>query len=93
MHMAKTGLCAHGEQEKLIMEGATRIDGHLPVNTDGGLMGNGEPVGASGLRQVYEVCLQMRGEAGAHQVPKIPKIGMTQVYGAPGVSSVVVLER
>jgi len=93
MHMAETGLCQHGEQEKLIKEGATRINGRLPINTDGGLMANGEPVGASGLRQVYEVCLQMRGEAGPRQVQNDPKLGLCQVYGAPGVSNVVILQK
>ena len=93
MHMAETGLCAHGEQEKLIKKGETQINGRIPVNTDGGLIANGEPIGASALRQIYEICLQMRGEAGQRQMPKAPKTGMTQVYGAPGVSNVVILER
>ena len=52
MHMAETGLCAHGEQEELIRPGATEIGGSLPINTDGGCLANGEPIGASGLRQV-----------------------------------------
>ena len=54
-------------------------------------MANGEPVGASGLRQVYEICLQLRGEAGARQVPNNPSTGYTHVYGAPGLSGVTVL--
>ena len=93
MHMAETGLCAHGEQEKLIAEGATEIEGRLPVNTDGGCLANGEPIGASGLRQVYESVLQLRGDAGAHQVPGIPRVGFTHVYGAPGISACTVLTR
>ena len=63
------------------------------INTDGGLLANGEPVGASGLRQVYEVCLQLRGEAGDRQVPGNPKTGLTQVYGFPGVSAVTIMSR
>lgn len=93
MHMAETGLCKHGEQEKLIQDGSTAIDGKLPINTDGGLMANGEPIGASALRQVYETCLQLRGDASGRQVPNHPMNGLCQVYGAPGVSSVVVLQR
>ena len=54
------------------------------MNTDGGCLANGEPVGASGLRQVYEVVTQLRGEAGERQVPGEPTVGFTQVYGAPG---------
>jgi acetyl-CoA acetyltransferase len=93
MHMAENGFCKDGEQEAWIRDGATEIDGRLPINTDGGLMANGEPVGASGLRQVHEVCLQLRGEAGARQVPGSPKTGYTHVYGFPGVSCVTVLSR
>jgi acetyl-CoA acetyltransferase len=84
IHLAECGLCEHG---------ATRIDGELPVNTDGGCLANGEPVGASGLRQVYEVVTQLRGEAGERQVPGEPKVGFTQVYGAPGVSACTVVSR
>ena len=91
MHMAENGFCADGEQEKWLREGYTEIDGKLPVNTDGGCMANGEPIGASGLRQVYEICLQLRGEADARQVPGNPGTGYTHVYGAPGLSGVTVL--
>jgi acetyl-CoA C-acetyltransferase len=93
MHLAETGLCAHGEQEGLIRDGATEIHGVLPVNTDGGCIANGEPIGASGLRQVHEVVLQLRGDAGDRQVPNNPKVGFTHVYGAPGVSACTVLTR
>lgn len=89
--MAENGFCKDGEQEKWLLEGHTEIDGKLPVNTDGGCMANGEPVGASGLRQVYEICLQLRGEAEQRQVPNQPKIGYTHVYGAPGLSGVTIM--
>jgi acetyl-CoA acetyltransferase len=91
MHMAENGFCEHGEQEHLIQAGETEIGGRLPINTDGGLIANGEPIGASGLRQIYEVCLQLRGQAGERQVPNSPKVGYTQVYGAPGVGCCTVL--
>jgi acetyl-CoA C-acetyltransferase len=93
MHLAETGLCEHGEQEHLIQSGATRLDGRLPVNTDGGCLANGEPIGASGLRQVHEVVLQLRGEAGDRQIAGPRRVGFTQVYGAPGVSACAVLTR
>ena len=73
IHMAENGFCADGEQEKLIAEGATEIGGTLPVNTDGGLIANGEPIGASGLRQVHELVHQLRGTAGDRQVPGTPE--------------------
>lgn len=93
MHLAETGLCAHGEQESLIAEGGTGIGGRLPINTDGGCLANGEPIGASGLRQVYENVLQLRGDAGIRQVPGAPKVALTHVYGAPGISGVTILTR
>jgi len=91
IHMAENGFCADGEQEKLIADGATEIDGPLPVNTDGGLIANGEPVGASGLRQVHELVHQLRGQAGDRQVPGSPKVGYAQLYGAPGTAGVSIL--
>jgi acetyl-CoA C-acetyltransferase len=93
IHMAENGFCADGEQEKLIAEGATEIDGPLPVNTDGGLIANGEPIGASGLRQVHELVHQLRGTAGDRQVPGEPKVGYAQLYGAPGTAGVSILSR
>jgi acetyl-CoA C-acetyltransferase len=93
MHMAENGLCADGEQEAMIQNGETEISGRLPINTDGGLIANGEPVGASGMRQVYETVLQLRGDAGERQVPGSPAVGYTQVYGAPGVGACTLLTR
>jgi acetyl-CoA acetyltransferase len=91
IHMAENGFCADGEQEKMIAEGRTEPGGTLPINTDGGLLGNGEPIGASGLRQIHELVLQLRGAAGARQVPGTPRVGYAHLYGAPGVSAVTVL--
>lgn len=91
MHMAENGFCADGEQERLLAEGATRIGGRLPVNTDGGCLACGEPIGASGLRQIYENVQQLRGRAEGRQVAGA-KLGYSQVYGAPGLSACVILE-
>lgn len=93
MHMAENGFCEDGEQEHMIAMGETEIDGRFPVNTDGGCLANGEPVGASGLRQVYENVLQLRGDAGERQVPNDPRVAYTHVYGAPGISGVTILNR
>ncbi len=92
MHMAENGFCADGEQEQWLAEGRSRIDGSLPINTDGGCLACGEPIGASGLRQVYENVVQLRGTAGARQVPDEPRTGYSHVYGAPGISAVVILQ-
>ena len=93
IHMAENGFCADGEQEQLLADGATEIDGPLPINTDGGLIANGEPIGASGLRQVHELVLQLRGRAGDRQVPGEPKVGYAQLYGAPGTAGVTIVSR
>jgi len=91
IHLAENGLCKDGEQERMIADGETEITGRLPVNTDGGLIGNGEPIGASGLRQIHELVLQLRGAAGARQVSRKPAVGYAHLYGAPGVSAVTIL--
>jgi len=91
MHMAENGFCKDGDQEKMLHDGETKIDGKLPINTDGGCIANGEPVGASGLRQVYENCVQLRGAGGKRQVPNNPKAAYTHVYGAPGISACTII--
>jgi acetyl-CoA acetyltransferase len=90
IHMAENGFCADGEQEKLIAAGETEITGRLPINTDGGLLANGEPVGASGLRQIFELVNQLRGRAGDRQIAEA-KVGYAQLYGAPGTAAVTIL--
>jgi acetyl-CoA acetyltransferase len=91
MHMAENGFCADGEQEQWLADGATKLSGKLPINTDGGCLACGEPVGASGLRQVYENVQQLRGRADGRQVDGA-RLAYSQVYGAPGLSAVAILE-
>jgi acetyl-CoA acetyltransferase len=93
MHMAENGFCADGEQEQWIAQGRTELNGALPINTDGGCLACGEPIGASGLRQVYENVMQLRGTAGSRQIANDARTGYSHVYGAPGVAAVVILER
>jgi acetyl-CoA acetyltransferase len=92
MHMAENGFCADGQQEAWLADGRSRLDGVLPINTDGGCLACGEPIGASGLRQVYENVVQLRGAGGARQVSRRLRTAYSHVYGAPGVSAVVILE-
>jgi acetyl-CoA acetyltransferase len=62
------GLCRDGESGKLIDEGATRLGGRVPVNTSGGLLRKGHPVGATGIAQVVELTEQLQGRCGKRQV-------------------------
>jgi len=92
------GFCGRGEAPKLIDEGATNIDGRIPVNPSGGLISKGHPVGATGLAQLTEVVWQLRGQAGPRQV-KDAKVGMTHctgggIYGLDhGACSIHILAR
>jgi acetyl-CoA acetyltransferase len=61
--------CPQGQGGPFVESGATALGGRLPVNLSGGLVSKGHPVGATGLSMVHEVVLQLRGEAGARQVP------------------------
>ena len=74
------GLCALGEGGKLIDSRATYADGRIPVNTSGGLISKGHPIGATGVAQIYEVFTQLRGEAGDRQVAN-PRVGLTENGG------------
>ena len=62
------GLCAPGESVKLIETGATRLGGRIPVNTSGGLLRKGHPVGATGCAQIVELTEQLQGRSGPRQV-------------------------
>ena len=74
------GLCGPGEGGKLIDSRATYFDGAIPVNTSGGLISKGHPIGATGVAQIYEVFTQLRGEAGDRQVAN-PRVGLTENGG------------
>jgi len=62
------GLCPRGESGKLIDEGATKLGGRIPVNTSGGLLRKGHPVGATGVAQIVELSEQLQGRCGNRQV-------------------------
>ena len=80
------GFCRKGEAGTLTEEGVTALDGSLPVNPSGGLKACGHPVGATGVKQVYEIVSQLRGEAGARQVDG--EVGLTQNVGGTGATVV-----
>jgi acetyl-CoA C-acetyltransferase len=85
------GFCKKGCGGKLVDEGRTAIGGDIPINPSGGLKSFGHPIGASGVRMIYECVTQLRGDAGARQV-KNAEIGLAHNVGGPGaVACVVVL--
>ena len=82
------GFCKKGEGRHLIEEGRTRVDGDIPVNPSGGLKSFGHPIGASGVRMVYEVVTQLRGQGGERQVENAT-MGLAHNVGGPGAVSCV----
>jgi acetyl-CoA C-acetyltransferase len=82
--MEDLGFSERGQGWKDVKAGRFDLDGAQPVNPDGGLMSFGHPIGASGLRMMYEMWLQLRGEAGERQIRE-PKLGLTHnLGGQPG---------
>ena len=85
IHIEDLGFFKPGEGYKAVEEGLTRLDGPMPINTSGGLKCKGHPVGATGIGQLIEVWKQLRGEAGARQVPKKDlRIGAAHNLGGTG---------
>jgi acetyl-CoA C-acetyltransferase len=90
MWIEQLGLCEAGTGFRLVEEGATALNGRLPVNPSGGLFG-ANPFVARGLLRVGEAYLQVRGEAGDHQIPKVNTALAHSVHGLAGQSHSVVI--
>jgi acetyl-CoA C-acetyltransferase len=86
------GFCKKGGAGKLTADGVTALNGDIPVNTSGGLKACGHPVGATGIKQVFEVVQQLRGEAGKRQISGA-EIGMTHNVGGTGATVAVHIFR
>lgn len=86
------GFCEEGEGGRLIDEGVTEIGGRVPFSTDGGLLARGHPMGPTGLAQIWETVIQLRGEAGPRQVEGA-RVGMCHIIGFGDVSFAHVLKR
>src|SRR5436190_20092287 len=83
--MEDLGFAQRGMAWKEVLAGTFDLDGDLAVNPDGGLKSFGHPIGASGLRMLFECWLQLRGEAGERQISNGKKLGLTHnLGGAPG---------
>ncbi len=88
MAIEDLGFFEKGKGGKATEEGLTAIDGQIPINTSGGLKAKGHPVGATGIAQINEIVMQLRGEAGKRQV-KDAEIGLTHNVGGSGGTAVV----
>ena len=86
------GLCAPGEGEKLLREGATTIGGRIPVNPSGGLACFGEAVPAQAIAQVCELTRQLQGRAEGRQVEGA-QVGLSINQGLFGHGSAVIVTR
>lgn len=94
---APLGFCQPEEVGRIIDEGRTEIGGDIPVNTSGGRLSLGHPVGATGLAMICELVWQLRGEAGKRQVEK-PKVGLAanpggNIGGDSGAFAVHILSK
>jgi len=78
--LIELGICPGENAPKWIDEGYLEINGQMPSNTSGGLVTKGHPIGATGLAQIHEIVLQLRGDAGKRQTNN-PKTGMTHNGG------------
>ena len=82
------GFAERGKGAELARKGETSLDGSIPVNTGGGLIAFGHPVGATGIKQVLEIYRQMKGQCGDYQLAEIPKVGVTANMGGDDRTSV-----
>jgi acetyl-CoA acetyltransferase len=86
------GLCGRGEAEACIERGDFALGGRVPVSTDGGLIARGHPGGPTGLAQIWETTLQLRGGAGKRQVEKA-RTGLCHMMGGGSVCVIHILQR
>ena len=86
------GLCEKGEGFKLIEKGLTNIDGAMPVNPSGGVLST-NCIGATAMLRIWEAALQIRGEAGEHQVPKDVRRALTTAYGGTNWTVMTALSK
>lgn len=87
------GFAEPGKGAEIAKQGVTSITGKHPVNTGGGLIAFGHPVGATGVKQILEVYRQMKGQCGDYQIPNKPKVGFTANMGGDDRTSVCMAFR
>lgn len=88
----EVGYLPKGEGWKYVMDGSIAYDGSKPMNTNGGRTSYGHAFGASGMADIYEAVIQMRGEAGERQVKKLPKHTFLRGFGGAQNVRAIILE-
>jgi acetyl-CoA acetyltransferase len=86
------GLCERGQGGRFVEEGATALTGRHPVNSSGGLISMGHPIGPTGIGQIAEILWQMRGECGKRQIKGPVEVALAHMVGAGGVCVIHVLK-
>ncbi len=79
------GFAERGQGPRLALDGEITPEGKIPITTMGGLKARGHPVGATGMYQIVESVIQLRGEAGPAQIDGV-KVGMAQNIGGSGAT-------
>ncbi len=87
------GLCERGEGGRLVEDGTTSLNGRHPINSSGGLISMGHPIGPTGVGQMAEILWQMRGECGKRQIQKPVNLAMAHMVGAGGVCVIHLLKK
>jgi len=87
------GLVPEGEGVTLLRDGSTALTGRIPVNSSGGLISMGHPLGPTGLGQIAEILWQMRRTAGPRQIPHDIHVALAHMVGAGGVCVIHILRQ
>jgi acetyl-CoA C-acetyltransferase len=90
--MEDLGFFNKGYRGKAVEEGETQLNSKVSINTSGGLKACGHPVGATGVKQIVELAMQLRNEAGARQVSNVD-VGLAHNVGGSGATAVVHILR
>ncbi len=85
-------VCEKGEAWKLVEKGMTELDGEFPVNPSGGVVSN-NPIGASSMIRPAEAALQIRGDAGEHQVTRKVNTALASGFGATNCTELFLLSK
>lgn len=92
MYYELLGFCDDGDGDRMVQNGETELGGRIPFSTDGGLIGRGHPGGPTGLAQIWETVLQLRGEAGPRQIENA-RAGLCHMVGGGSIAVTHILER